>query len=113
MESKFSVTICNDKYPYEYCSTGIGLETVRHLARAGAKVYLAARNESRAAGALEQLEHDGLNGEVIWLKLDLSDPRDAKKAADDFLRKERRLDILGEFFRVIYSCSVLIVFNSE
>ncbi|KAF9554205.1 NAD-P-binding protein [Agrocybe pediades] len=78
-------------------NTGIGLETVRHLARAGAKVYLAARNESRATGALAQLEHDGLgpgNGQVIWLKLDLSDPRDAKKAAEDFLKKEARLDIL-------------------
>ncbi|KAF4616899.1 hypothetical protein D9613_008763 [Agrocybe pediades] len=78
-------------------NTGIGLETVRHLARAGAKVYLAARNESRATGALAQLEHDGLgpgNGQVIWLKLDLSDPRDAKKAAEDFLKKDARLDIL-------------------
>ncbi|KIM36678.1 hypothetical protein M413DRAFT_449022 [Hebeloma cylindrosporum] len=78
-------------------NTGIGLATVRHLARAGAKVYLAARNESRATGALAQLEFEGLgpgNGEVLWLKLDLSDPRDAKKAAEEFMARETRLDIL-------------------
>ncbi|KAF8191211.1 NAD-P-binding protein [Pholiota molesta] len=78
-------------------NTGIGLATVRHLARGGAKVYLAARNESRATGALKQLEIEGLapgNGEVVWLKLDLSDPRDAKKSAEEFLKKETRLDIL-------------------
>ncbi|KAH9477403.1 Short-chain dehydrogenase [Psilocybe cubensis] len=76
---------------------GIGLATVRHLARAGAKVYLAARDESKATGAIAQLEHEGLgpgNGEVIWLKLDLSDPRDAKKGAEEFLKRESRLDIL-------------------
>ncbi|CAA7257331.1 unnamed protein product [Cyclocybe aegerita] len=76
-------------------NTGIGLATVRHLARAGAKVYLAARNESRATGAIAQLEHEGVEeGRVVWLKLDLSDPRDAKKSAEEFLKRENRLDIL-------------------
>lgn len=71
---------------------------MRHLARAGAKVYLAARDESRATGALAQLEVDGLgpgNGEVVWLKLDLTDPRDVKKSAEEFLKRETRLDILS------------------
>lgn len=71
---------------------------MRHLARAGAKVYLAARNEAAAAEAIKQLKADGLepgNGEVLWLKLDLSDPRAAKKSAEEFLAKENRLDVLG------------------
>ncbi|KAF8970385.1 NAD-P-binding protein [Flammula alnicola] len=78
-------------------NVGIGLATVRHLVRAGAKVYLAARNESRATRAIAQLEEEDLGpskGEILWLKLDLSDPRDAKKAAEDFLKRETRLDIL-------------------
>jgi len=77
-------------------STGIGFATVKQLVRRGAKVYLAARDESKATGAIASLEAEGLGpGEVVWLKLDLIDPRSAKKAADKFLAKEKRLDILG------------------
>lgn len=78
-------------------NTGIGYSTVQHLARHGAKVYMAARNEEKAKAAINQLHKEGLNpgnGEVIWLKLDLSDPRNAKKAAEDFMAKEKRLDVL-------------------
>lgn len=81
------------------CSTGIGYYTVKHLASRGAKVYLAARNESKATGAIAQLESEGLGpgfGQVEWLNLDLTDPRKAKAAAEEFLKKETRLDILGE-----------------
>ena len=31
----------------------------------------------------------------MWLELDLSDPRHAKKAAKEFMRKEDRLDVLS------------------
>jgi len=46
---------------------------------------------------LKQLEAEGLapgHGEVVWLKLDLGDIRDAKKSAEDFLKRETRLDVL-------------------
>lgn len=57
---------------------------------------MAARNESKATGALASLESDGLGtGSVVWLKLDLMDPRAVKKAAEEFINKEDRLDILG------------------
>ncbi|EIN08790.1 NAD(P)-binding protein [Punctularia strigosozonata HHB-11173 SS5] len=78
-------------------NSGIGLQTVKFLARAGAKVYLAARNEAKAAAAIEQLKKEGLSskgGEVIWLKLDLTDPALTKAAAEELLAKEKRLDIL-------------------
>ncbi|KAL7281916.1 hypothetical protein ACG7TL_003382 [Trametes sanguinea] len=80
-------------------NAGIGFAIVQHLARHGAKVYMGARNEQRANAALERLRAEGLlvgpgNGEVVWLKLDLSDPRDTKRAAEEFMRKEERLDIL-------------------
>ncbi|KAG5342647.1 hypothetical protein C0989_010615 [Termitomyces sp. Mn162] len=77
---------------------GIGYATVQHLARGGAKVYLAARNEERARKAIETLRQGGFtpgNGEVLWLKLDLGDPSHAKKAADEFLTRETRLDVLS------------------
>lgn len=61
---------------------------------------MGARDESRATGAIAQLKAEGAlvegKGEVIWLKLDLSTPESTKAAADDFLKREERLDILGE-----------------
>ncbi|KAJ7134692.1 NAD-P-binding protein [Mycena epipterygia] len=76
-------------------NAGIGYFTVKFLAQRGAKVYLAARNESKAIGAIAKLEHEGLGtGEVVFLKLDLADPRMAKKSAQEYLSKEKRLDIL-------------------
>ncbi|KAG1724483.1 NAD(P)-binding protein [Suillus lakei] len=67
-------------------NAGIGYSTVKHLARRGAK-------RQRSA----QLKAEGLgpgNGEVIWLELDLKDPRNAKKAAEEFMKQEKRLDVL-------------------
>ncbi|RDB16046.1 hypothetical protein Hypma_003421 [Hypsizygus marmoreus] len=103
-------------------NAGIGFGTVQHLARGGAKVYLAARNEERATGAIARLREAGYapgNGEVVWLKLDLSDPRDAKKAAEAFLKKEERLDILvnnagilsGPFEKTSDGVSTMVVVN--
>lgn len=80
-------------------SSGIGYATVQHLARRGAKVYMGARYERAARDAIQRLEKDGLgpgNGEVIWIKVELSDPREAKAAAEEFMRREIRLDVIGE-----------------
>ncbi|KAI0746946.1 NAD-P-binding protein [Daedaleopsis nitida] len=78
-------------------NSGIGFATVQHLARHGAKVYIAARSEPKAKAAVERLRAEGLqpgNGAVDWFELDLSDPRKAKKSAETFLEMEKRLDIL-------------------
>ena len=91
-------------------SSSIGYGTVRHLARAAARVYMAARNENRAAEAIERLKTESLepgNGEVLWLKLDLSDPRLARQSAEEFMRKEKRLDVLGELFFLLPSLASL------
>lgn len=85
-------------------SAGIGYPTVKYLARRGAKVYLAARNESKATGAMAKLEAEGIApGSVVFLKLDLADPRLAKASAQEFISKEERLDILSVF---LTSCAV-------
>jgi len=78
-------------------NTGVGYATVKHLARCGAKVYLAARNEIKGKNAVARLEAEGLgpgNGSVVFLKLDLSHPRQAKDAAVEFMALEDRLDVL-------------------
>ncbi|KAF9057053.1 NAD(P)-binding protein [Panaeolus papilionaceus] len=78
---------------------GIGLATIRHLLRKGAKVYLAARNESLATGAIAQLEAEGVlkaegAGQVEYMHLEFEDPKGAQKVAEEFVRKEQRLDVL-------------------
>ncbi|KAJ7499823.1 NAD(P)-binding protein [Mycena latifolia] len=76
-------------------NTGIGYATIQMLARKGAKVYMAARNEERAREAIEKLKSENINdGSVHWHKLDLSDPRAVHRSAQEFLEKEQRLDIL-------------------
>ncbi|KAG9311420.1 hypothetical protein JVU11DRAFT_8533 [Chiua virens] len=78
-------------------NAGIGYATVKHLARKGAKVYMAARNKTKAEEAIAKLEQEGLgpgNGEVIWLEVDLIDPRNARRTAEDFMSREKRLDVL-------------------
>ncbi|KAE9398046.1 NAD(P)-binding protein [Gymnopus androsaceus JB14] len=95
---------------------GTGLATVKHLAQAGAKVYMAARNEAKALEAIEKLKQEGLepgNGQVEWLKLDLSDPREAKKAAQIFMEKEKRLDVLGSYLSpFVFTRTLLPVLTS-
>ena len=45
---------------------------------------------------MERLKGEGLSdGSLHWLRLDLSDPRGVKSSAEEFMRKEDRLDILG------------------
>ncbi|KAL4253094.1 NAD(P)-binding domain superfamily protein [Abortiporus biennis] len=78
-------------------NTGIGYATVQHLAKHGAKVYMASRSEQKAKDAIKKLKTEGLgpgNGEVVWLELDLSDPRKVKESAKKFLEIEKRLDCI-------------------
>ncbi|EIW75588.1 NAD(P)-binding protein [Coniophora puteana RWD-64-598 SS2] len=77
-------------------NAGIGYGAAKHLARRGAKVYMGARSEDKAKAAIDAFKQEAKEGagEIVHLKLDLSDPRDAKKAAEDFLQKEQRLDAL-------------------
>lgn len=56
---------------------------------------MAARNEEKARTAIDHLEPEPGVEEVCFLKLDLSDPREARKAALEFISKERRLDVLS------------------
>ena len=76
-------------------SSGIGFTTVQHLARKGAKVYLAARSEAKAKDAISRLEKLGLGERIVWLPLNLSDVKATKAAAEEFMAKEQRLDVLS------------------
>ncbi|CEH15475.1 Dehydrogenases with different specificities (related to short-chain alcohol dehydrogenases) [Ceraceosorus bombacis] len=102
---------------------GIGLETTRALAHAGAKVYMASRTESKAQDAIAQLRKEhaesasqgntsdagqkaqeasaaGATGsspaelQLDYVHLDLSDLSTGPRCAKDFLAKESQLHII-------------------
>ncbi|KAF4421764.1 carbonyl reductase [Fusarium acutatum] len=77
-------------------SLGIGLETVRFLARKGAKVYLTTRSEARARQARDKLTKDAdINpSNIKYLVMDLYDPVSITHGVEELKRKETRLHIL-------------------
>lgn len=74
-------------------NSGIGYETTKQHLLKGARVYLAARSESKAQAAIARLEVE-TGKRAIWLELDLSDLTSVKRAAKTFLEAEAQLDIL-------------------
>ncbi|EJD42683.1 NAD(P)-binding protein, partial [Auricularia subglabra TFB-10046 SS5] len=58
----------------------------------GARVYLADINEVDGRAAVAELEREGRD--VVFFPLDLGTMRTAQQAADSFLKREDRLDIL-------------------
>jgi NAD(P)-dependent dehydrogenase (short-subunit alcohol dehydrogenase family) len=69
-------------------SSGLGLETTRTLASAGARVVVPARSREKAAPAVQNLKGVELES------LELSDPSSIDAFADRFLSSGRPLDVL-------------------
>ena len=62
---------------------------------------MASRNEEKCKKAIQRLQDEGLepgNGQVEFHKLDLVDPKGAKESAEDFMKKEDRLDVLSKVY---------------
>jgi NAD(P)-dependent dehydrogenase (short-subunit alcohol dehydrogenase family) len=70
---------------------GIGFEVARQLARQGFRVFLGARNEKAGGAAAEKLREEG---DVIFLKIDISDSNSIRAAAEELSRQSDRLDVL-------------------
>ncbi|EEA22709.1 short-chain dehydrogenase/reductase family protein, putative [Talaromyces marneffei ATCC 18224] len=84
-------------------NTGLGKETVLQLARHNpARIYLAARNEQKAENAIRSIRQElsatgaGTANEVDiqFIQLDLTSFSSIRQAAETFLQKNTRLDIL-------------------
>lgn len=71
-------------------NSGVGKETCKQLLLKNAKVYLAARSESKAQAALEELEKE-TGKTAIFHKLDLGDLDATKQSAEEFLQYVSRL----------------------
>ncbi|MBH5323045.1 oxidoreductase [Aurantiacibacter sediminis] len=74
-------------------NTGIGFEIARHLARVGAKVLLACRNEEKAQDAIDRIGAEYPMAKLDFLPLDLND-LDSIHAAAEQAKAEKRIDIL-------------------
>ena len=75
-------------------NSGLGLETARALAGAGATVWLACRNPERAATALEQVATVATGDAPRTVALDLSDLDSVAAAAEEVAGAVDRLDVL-------------------
>ena len=81
-------------------NSGVGYELCQILYHAGAKVYMAARNEKLAQAAIERIRQtqpptsSHKPGELIFVKLDVSDLDSVKSAAEQFRSKEAHLHVL-------------------
>jgi NAD(P)-dependent dehydrogenase (short-subunit alcohol dehydrogenase family) len=75
-------------------NAGIGFETARALANAGAHVVLACRSPERGQAALERLEGEERSGSVELMMLDLADLSSVRSFATKLTEQNERLDLL-------------------
>ncbi|RFU24942.1 hypothetical protein B7463_g11391, partial [Scytalidium lignicola] len=77
-------------------SSGVGKELAQILFSRNAKVYVAVRSEDKAKAAIQSIESafPESKGELVYLHLDLDDLSGIKASAQEFLGKEKRLDVL-------------------
>jgi NAD(P)-dependent dehydrogenase (short-subunit alcohol dehydrogenase family) len=75
-------------------TSGIGLETVRELARNGARVILAARNEVKAASVLAELWKELPDADLLFHHLDVSSLQSVRAFAHWYLARDETLHML-------------------
>lgn len=73
---------------------GLGLETSRALADAGAHVVMAARNQEKAAAAIEDIKGTTPRASLELVELDLGSQASVKQAAEKILGAHDRIDLL-------------------
>lgn len=98
---KFSSGICKCEYKMlnrvvviTGSNTGIGFETAKDLARRGAKVILACRDQERGTTARDQIIKSTGNQNITFKPLDLASFKSVRAFADDLMKSESRLDVL-------------------
>ncbi len=75
-------------------TSGLGLETARALAGAGAHVILAARDPQKTVRTIDQIRHGQPDARLEALHLDLADLASVHQAAEVFAGAHDRLDVL-------------------
>ncbi|CAG8788869.1 16327_t:CDS:2, partial [Dentiscutata erythropus] len=75
-------------------NTGIGIITVRELARKNAHAFVASRSRDRGESAVKLIKKETKNDAVEFLQLDLQSLNSVKDAAETFLARKLPLHIL-------------------
>jgi len=77
-------------------NSGCGCELVKLLYQKSGTVYVAGRSAERCTTAIEKIkaEFGESGGRLEFLKVDLGDLTTIKRAAEEFMGKEQRLDVL-------------------
>ncbi|KAI5819102.1 hypothetical protein BZA77DRAFT_385614 [Pyronema omphalodes] len=75
-------------------NTGLGKESIAALCKAGGKVYMGSRTESKALAAIDDIKKTLPNADLHYIQLDLISFSSISAFAKSFLEKESRLDIL-------------------
>lgn len=73
---------------------GLGLETAKELARAGAHVVMAARNQGKAESARQQIESEVPEARLEVVPLDLGSLAAVREAATTILAAHPKIDLL-------------------
>ena len=74
-------------------NVGLGLETTRQLARNGAKVVMACRDQGKAEAARQRLLDEGCTN-LETLELDLGDLNSVRDGVERLQQRHQRLDLL-------------------
>ena len=72
-------------------NTGIGKETVRGLAAAGARVFMAGRSEEKTRPVIAEIANQTGNDQLQFLPLDLGDLASVRACAEAFLARDQPL----------------------
>nr|XP_012223118.1 PREDICTED: retinol dehydrogenase 14 [Linepithema humile] len=76
------------------CTSGIGKETARDLAKRGARVIMACRNMDTANRLKDEFVKESGNSNIVVRKLDLSSLQSVREFARQINQEESRLDVL-------------------
>lgn len=95
-EANLPADLFGKVYVVTGANSGIGKDIARLLYARNAKVYILCRSESKAQEAIQDIEKASPDskGALIFISCDLADLPKVKAAADTFLAREKRLDVL-------------------
>jgi NAD(P)-dependent dehydrogenase (short-subunit alcohol dehydrogenase family) len=73
---------------------GLGLETARAIYATGARVYITARSASKGEDAIKAIAGSNTDNRLEYIIMDLTSRESVQRAAETFLAKSERLNIL-------------------